>query len=79
MMLPYLFRISSAVEQWTVNPLVVSSNLTSGVSFFFLYLSLDDHNDYHQPVDGLLNNIELVFSWFSWEDKGSKCSQGNEC
>ncbi len=27
-----LFRISSAVEQWTVNPLVASSNLASGVS-----------------------------------------------
>jgi hypothetical protein len=26
-----LFRISSAVEQWTVNPLVASSNLASGV------------------------------------------------
>lgn len=25
-----IFRISSAVEQWTVNPLVVSSNLASG-------------------------------------------------
>ena len=29
-----LFRISSAVEQWTVNPLVASSNLASGDSEF---------------------------------------------
>ncbi len=29
-MIMFSFRISSAVEQWTVNPLVVSSNLTSG-------------------------------------------------
>lgn len=29
----YLFRVSSAVEQWTVNPLVASSNLAPGVSF----------------------------------------------
>ena len=28
----FLFRISSAVEQWTVNPLVASSNLASGDS-----------------------------------------------
>ena len=27
-----LIRVSSVVEQWTVNPLVVSSNLTPGVS-----------------------------------------------
>ncbi len=26
-----VIRISSVVEQWTVNPLVVSSNLPSGV------------------------------------------------
>ncbi len=26
-----LFRVSSAVEQWTVNPLVVGSNPTPGV------------------------------------------------
>ena len=32
---PLLFRVSSAVEQWTVNPLVVSSNLTPGVFFSF--------------------------------------------
>ncbi len=25
-----LFRVSSAVEQWTVNPLVASSNLAPG-------------------------------------------------
>ena len=35
-----LIRISSAVEQWTVNPLVVGSNPTSGVSLIIL-LSLD--------------------------------------
>jgi len=29
-----LFRISSAVEQRTVNPLVASSNLASGVADF---------------------------------------------
>lgn len=28
----YLFRVSSAVEQWTVNPLVASSNLAPGDS-----------------------------------------------
>ena len=47
-----LFRISSAVEQWTVNPLVASSNLAPGVSYnkavtaivvtaFFLYRAGD--------------------------------------
>ena len=28
----HIFRVSSAVEQWTVNPLVASSNLAPGVS-----------------------------------------------
>ena len=33
MITSFLFRISSVVEQWTVNPLVVGSNPTSGVTF----------------------------------------------
>ncbi len=42
-----MFRVSSAVEQWTVNPLVASSNLAPGVSFeismkkaFFIFVAL---------------------------------------
>ncbi len=33
-MIFFLFRVSSAVEQWTVNPLVASSNLAPGDSYF---------------------------------------------
>jgi hypothetical protein len=45
--LSLLFRISSAVEQWTVNPLVVCSNHTSG-DFFLDVLSL---------VSGFISNV----------------------
>ncbi len=48
-----IFRISSAVEQWTVNPLVASSNLASGVYVTealrvktlgaFLFFRMDGH------------------------------------
>ena len=35
-----MFRVSSVVEQWTVNPLVVCSNHTPGVSVSFVTCSL---------------------------------------